>query len=284
MLHSYFHILQLFQLSGKVLVFVYHFVFCYFLWSAGTAKFIWWQGNFFMLINFWSGLLIGMADPFSYVWSSGRDWLIHFPMSGLLGGIGWSIFLSLVFWSGLADQFSYVWPSGRDWLIHFTISDRLARIGWFTFLCLAFWPGSADQFSYVWSFGRDWLIHFTMSDRLARIGWSVCISKFQRILCVSFSRILVCADTICRHGQILVSCTIPTWSLFPPNHVYSNILFVPVCRIRLLCDSLSHFCHHITYTCYSSVYDQFLLWHNHFVLLLKYILLNCTQYLFIYLK
>ena len=38
-------------------------------------------------------------------------------------------------------------------------------------------------------------------DRLAEIKWSVCISKSQRSLCVSFSR-TGCAYTICLYGQI----------------------------------------------------------------------------------
>ena len=47
-----------------------------------------------------------------------------------------------------------------------------------------------------------WLTDFS-SDRLAEIRWSICFSKFQRILSVSFSkRILGCAYSICLYVQI----------------------------------------------------------------------------------
>ena len=60
----------------------------------------------------------------------------------------------------------------------------------------------------------------TMSYPLAGIRWSVCISKSQRILFVSFC-------------QILISCTIPSES---HNQAQSCTPFVQVCSIRLPCD------------------------------------------------
>ena len=47
------------------------------------------------------------------------------------------------------------------------------------------------------------LLIIIRSGLLAEIRWSVCISKSNRSLCVSFSRkVLGCAYTICWHGQI----------------------------------------------------------------------------------
>ena len=47
---------------------------------------------------------------------------------------------------------------------------------------------------------------------------------------------LVCANTILLHGQISISCINPRGSPFLRSHLYLIILFVLVCRIRLLCD------------------------------------------------
>ena len=55
---------------------------------------------------------------------------------------------------------------------------------------------------------------------LAGIRLSVCISKFQRILCVSFIKmVLICVYTIWQYGEISISCTIPCESSFSPSHV-----------------------------------------------------------------
>ena len=49
----------------------------------------------------------------------------------------------------------------------------------------------------------SFFLTITRSDSLAEIRWSVCVSKSQRILRVSFQRpILGCAYTMCSYGQI----------------------------------------------------------------------------------
>ena len=55
------------------------------------------------------------------------------------------------------------------------------------------------------------------SGRVADIRWSVCISKSQRSLDVSFS--MTDSYTICLNGQISISCTDPSRSTCPPSHV-----------------------------------------------------------------
>ena len=63
-------------------------------------------------------------------------------------------------------------------------------------------------------------------------------SKPKKILCISFIElILLCLSTICQLGQISISCTIPSGSLFPPSHASSFIPFVLVCCIALICKS-----------------------------------------------
>ena len=98
------------------------------------------------------------------------------------------------------------------------------------------------------------------SGLLAEIIWSVCVSKFQRSLYVSFSR----TDSgLCIYhlfvGQTSISCTISSGSPCPPS------LSVLICCIRLLCDWLFCFYHHITY---HLLWYGGLLWHC-FVLLLE---------------
>ena len=60
----------------------------------------------------------------------------------------------------------------------------------------------------------------TKSGLSTGIGWCICISKSLRIFCVSFSRTdSGCVYIICQHDQILISCTIPNESFFPPCDV-----------------------------------------------------------------
>ena len=107
----------------------------------------------------------------------------------------------------------------------------------------------------LWSAGRakstSWHVPFflvnTRSGFLAQIRGSICISKSQRILGISFSRtILICVCTICQNIQISISCIIPSGSPFLSSHTYSCISFVPICCIRF-----------IIYTCYSVVYYNY---------------------------
>ena len=46
------------------------------------------------------------------------------------------------------------------------------------------------------------LLIIKRSALLAEIRWSICMSKSHRSLCMSFSRMLDCAYTICLHDQI----------------------------------------------------------------------------------
>ena len=110
-----------------------------------------------------------------------------------------------------------------------------------------FWYLSNFSLSYIftlWSNGVTkcpwWQVIFLSinlkSSFLVRIGWFVCISKYLRILCVSFSRMdSSLRIDICQHGRPLISCTIPNWSLFPPSHACIYIPFEPVCCIYDLC-------------------------------------------------
>ena len=50
----------------------------------------------------------------------------------------------------------------------------------------------------------------------------------------SLGQSLVCAYTFCQHGQVLITCTIPSRSYSAPSHVYSCIPFVLVSCIFLL--------------------------------------------------
>ena len=49
-------------------------------------------------------------------------------------------------------------------------------------------------------------------------------------------RILIYAYTICLYSQILIYCTIPNGSPFPPSRTESCFSFILVCYIRLQCD------------------------------------------------
>ena len=71
---------------------------------------------------------------------------------------------------------------------------------------------------------------------LVKIRGSICISKSQRILCVSFCRTDygLCIYTICSYCQISISCTIPTFPAqsflvlysFWANWLYSLIMWL----------------------------------------------------------
>ena len=78
---------------------------------------------------------------------------------------------------------------------------------------------------------------YTCFGFLITIRWSLCISKSREFYAFHFlEQILVCADTICQHGQSLTFSTIPSGSSFLPHHVYSYIPFVSIWCIRLLCN------------------------------------------------
>ena len=71
---------------------------------------------------------------------------------------------------------------------------------------------------------------------LADIRWSIRISKSQRILFITFSRMDVCAYIILLYGQVSIFCTIPRGSPSLPTHDWSCTPFVLVCCIYLLSD------------------------------------------------
>ena len=64
------------------------------------------------------------------------------------------------------------------------------------------------------------LLIIIRSGRLAEIRWSICTLKSHRSLYVpSPGQMLGCAYTISSYNQILISCTIPWWSLCPPSRI-----------------------------------------------------------------
>ena len=105
----------------------------------------------------------------------------------------------------------------------------------FSLLTLVFWPGLDDTFIY-------------QSLRILR----VLFSKTDSGLCIY-------------HDQVLIFCTIFNEPSFPPSQTYSCISFVSFAAFTNYAINLFFLCHLITYTCYSSVYHQFLLWHNLFL-------------------
>ena len=102
----------------------------------------------------------------------------------------------------------------------------------------------------------------SMSSLKVTTGWSIRAEIFYESHFLG--QILVCVYTICHLGQILVSCTIPNGSFFPPSHAYYCASLVQVCCIHLY-DQPFRLCHRITYTCYSVDYYQFLFWHIWFL-------------------
>ena len=70
---------------------------------------------------------------------------------------------------------------------------------------------------------------------LARIRWFICLSKSRRIL-YFLGYILVCANTICLRGQILIYCTILSGLPFPPSNFLFCIPFVPVGCVCIFLD------------------------------------------------
>ena len=127
---------------------------------------------------------------------------------------------------------------------------------------------------------RDSIIYnFTSLLILFIITWSriSALLLFQNPREVSTShspvQTLGCAYTICSYSQTSISCTIPSWLLCRASRVYSHILSVLICCIRLLWDWSFRFYHHITNTCFVASY-LFSLWYGwslwrYFVLLLE---------------
>ena len=116
---------------------------------------------------------------------------------------------------------------------------------------LVLWLGlsTCNSFCFLWFsfcgppgwqsplFGRFSFLCFTLtwSGLLARIRWSVCISKSQRILWVSFSstdfglfihHLVEWTNFSFLHNS--------QWFIFPPSCVLSYTLFLLVCSIHLL--------------------------------------------------
>ena len=107
--------------------------------------------------------------------------------------------------------------------------------------------------SVVWQVGKvhnsagSLFLIITGSGRRAVIRWSVCISKSQRKLCVSFppERIRV------MHILLVHLVKFKLFAQFPIDYlsqlVMSSLIlfFVLIYCIQLLCDWLLRFCHHI---------------------------------------
>ena len=95
------------------------------------------------------------------------------------------------------------------------------------------------------------MTRFSCQWLLARMKGSVCISKSQRISRFSFPET---DSDLCIYyfllDQNLVSCTISRESSFPPNHTYFCNSLISVRRIRLLCNQLFSFCHHMIYSAF----------------------------------
>ena len=73
----------------------------------------------------------------------------------------------------------------------------------------------------------------TRSGFLAEIRWFARISNSKRILGISsLRRTLLCVNTIQLHGQILISCTIPSELHFPPIR-YISVSLKPTLSILL---------------------------------------------------
>ena len=108
------------------------------------------------------------------------------------------------------------------------------------------------------------LLIITRSGCLAEIRWSVCISKFQRSLCVLFSRT---ESGLCiyhlfawSHFNFLHNSK---WITFDHQVVSNLILFL--CKFRLLCDWSFRIFHHIDYICCFVASYLFLLWYDWFL-------------------
>ena len=106
------------------------------------------------------------------------------------------------------------------------------------------------------------------SSLLVGIEWSVYISKLRKFYASHFlGRILDCIYTICQHGEILISCTVPSGLPFPHSRA---------CLVFLLYKGVA-FAYYVIncfIPCYSVANNLFLLskncllWH-HFELILK---------------
>ena len=71
----------------------------------------------------------------------------------------------------------------------------------------------------------------TSSFFLDLVIWNLMISLDLKVLknfmhSFFLGGIPVCVSTICQHGQISVSCRIPSESFFLPNHAYSSIPYI----------------------------------------------------------
>ena len=132
----------------------------------------------------------------------------------------------------------------------------LARSRYSSFFSLSFnftlWSaGTAKSTSRQVLFFCCWL-----SGRQAEIWWSICMSKSQRSLCVSFFWV------ICSHDQTSILCTVSRGSPFPPSRIYSFTYSVLVCCICLICDWWCRLHLHITYICCFVASFLFLLWYD----------------------
>ena len=130
--------------------------------------------------------------------------------------------------------------------------NSLARSKYLSFFSISFnfilWSAETAK-STIWQvLFSCWILLGLVNQ--PRLG-DAFITPNPRDVCVSHSseRILDCAYTICSYDQISISCTILSGLPYPPSCVYSYILSVLVCCIRLWCDWSFRPYHQITNIC-----------------------------------
>ena len=123
---------------------------------------------------------------------------VFWPISRMLK-FGWSllvllfpsppVFVLIFWWFYQVHQVQLVSPSLLCSIVFLVLEQGLSTCLSFYFLSVLPWVQPEQQSSL---FGKLLFFFFfltiTRSGHLAEIRWSVCISKFQRILSVSFSR------------------------------------------------------------------------------------------------
>ena len=145
----------------------------------------------------------------------------------IMPSFGWSLLtllfpsppvpLSILWWLDRTPQLQLVSPS-LSCSIVFQFSSKVHVLIFSFSFSFTQWSIGTAKFT-IWQFLFFFLTIIT-SRRLTEIMCSVCISKYQRSLRVSFSRTeFGLCMYLFLYGQILASCTIPNWSPSLPSHV-----------------------------------------------------------------
>ena len=103
---------------------------------------------------------------------------------------------------------------------------------------------SASSFSLFFFF-FFLLLDIIRSGRLVEIRWSVCMSRFERNLCILPDSSWVMHIPFIRMIKFQFFCTIDSGLLCPPDRVPFYTRSVLICCIRLLCNWSFLFSHHI---------------------------------------